>query len=1393
MSMSGQLFTDYFLREGIRGTAEWQDSEADFRAFRRELSVVFRDFQQHFEPNEETTEQDLIIPVLRLLGWNHFLARQSMPGGGDFPDMLLYKDAESRSAAAGQSRPRNRFRDVVVIEESKRAGTPLDARATEDIEEPEDPNPPDNLPLFRDDAAPYQPQRSRRTLRRTPHGQIQQYLKQADDTLAGDGIRWGILTDGYVWRLYDYQTRPRATAYFEVNLRDILGAPSDDGQAQSPLFGDDSDEPDTFDELRLFHLLFRRESFSPQSGATTGFLEAAIEEGKRYEQRVAQDLSRVVFDDVFPRLVSTLAARASDTHLIGIRDSALIFLYRLLFVLYAEDRGLLPVNDNAYANYSLRKAVRDDVATKKQSGAIFSGQADTYYRSLLILFRLIDGGDDDIGLPPYNGGLFSSREENGSSLLDTVSLPDSVVAEIVYALSHRVDSTGLPQFVNYRDLSVQQLGSIYERLLEREPERDEDGIVTIRPNPYARKDSGSYYTPQELVDLVVDRTLGPLVEERLAAFETAAKQLLKGNGGIVSREEELKQIDPAEATLRLSVLDPSMGSGHFLVSAADYLTDYIVDLVEYVPAVPEWPEASYVSPLVERIEVMREQIEHKALKAGWTIDQSQLTDQALIRRLVLKNCIYGVDKNPLAVELAKVSLWLHSFTVGAPLSFLDHHLHCGDSLLGLRVGEALENLSEVGSEFALRAIRTAVHDSSVFMREIESLTDIDIAEVRESRGRFEQSKRANRHVSGMLDFFCGAAWRNAKLSKRDRSEFSKRLAETLRKAPSGEYEFLTQPPHPDDPAPQEMKDLWHSSRAVAEQERFIHWETAFPTIWENWHEPDPEGGFDVVIGNPPWDRIKLQEVEWFASRMPEVSRAPTAAARKAAIAHLRQQESPLADDFDRAKEHADILSAVVRNSGHYPLLGRGDTNLYSLFVERAMSLVKPDGIVGLLTPSGIYGDRTAADFFKEISTNGRLAGLYDFENRKIFFKDIHASFKFCALIFGGKNRQFDETRAAFFLHDAETAADTDSERVIPLSSADFSLINPNTRTAPIFRTRRDAEITRRIYERHPVLVDRSGKRTRQAWPVQYQTMFHMTNDSRLFRTAEQLRAEGFYPAESNRYKRDEEVYLPLYQGRMIWHFDHRSNSVDLNPENTHNPYLSVEVTAEQHADPGFLPESQYFVPEDSVDEALSEDIEYLLGFRDITNPTNERTLIAAIAPRVGFGNTLPLMMIESSDSSSTDYAFLLANLNSLCLDYIVRQKAQGTHLNWYILEQLPVIAPKDYDLTIGDTTARELVRDHVLRLTYTAHNMAPFATDLGYGGEPFAWDEEERRHLRARLDALYFRLYGLSKGDAEYVLDTFPIVKRNDRKNFRRYRTQDMILAYMDALAAGDPHTTISV
>ena len=1344
--MSGQLFTHYFLTDGINATAEWKASinqPARFEEFRKAVTQHYEALVPFHEPNEAVTEQELIRPVLGSLGWTNYLPQQSS-AGEDIPDHLLFASAESKQHAAAEPSAKNRFQYAAVVEESKRFGLSLDAR---------------------DNGGQVQA--------RTPHGQILRYLSTAEAESEGK-IRWGILTNGGVWRLYDYRARPRASGYYEADLATLL-------------------DPGNEDELRVFHLLFRRESLVRQQGATATFLEAALAEGKRYEEQVAKDLSAVVFERIFPMLVQELF-EASQADLPEVRQAALILLYRLLFVLYAEDRDLLPVNDTRYDDYGLRKRVREDIAHRMREGDTYSDVATNYYDRLMTLFRLIDQGDQSIGLPPYNGGLFAPA---AAPLLERVRLSDATIAPIIYDLSHAEVSQGESRFVNYRDMSVQQLGSIYERLLEREPVQDDDGKIVVRPNSYARKDSGSFFTPQKLVDLIVDQTLKPLAEERLKIFEDKSAELKSDRRPKAQRKAELLKLDPAEAVMDLKVIDSAMGSGHFLVTAVDFLSDYIADLIEYVPVVPEWLNGDYMSPLMDRVTKIRKKISQRANAANWALDETQLTDQAIIRRMVLKRCIYGVDKNPLTVELAKVSLWLHSFTVGAPLSFLDHHLRCGDSLVGLRVSEATEDLRRTAEIFVTSAI-AAAENAARGMRRIENLSDSDITEVRKSARLFEGVDEMTADLRGLLDFLCGYRWLTAGMGRGEFGVFeTKHLIEPIGRFPAKAYQLLANGPEAvatdsskeDEETLSRFRTLWRGAMKIAQDESFLHWEVAFPGVWRHWQSLRPEGGFDAVIGNPPWDRIKLQEVEWFATREPELARAPTAAARKAGIKQLRDQGAPLAVEFDAAKDRADKLGQLVRASGHYPLLGRGDINLYSLFVERAMDLIKPDGFVGLLTPSGIYADKTAARFFKSVSTRGRVSGLFDFENKKIFFKDIHASFKFCALIFGGEKRQFDQTYCAFFLHDTKTIADRD--RCFPLTPADFARVNPNTGTAPVFRTRQDAEITRKIYERHPVLVDRTGGGERKVWPVKYATMFHMANDSHLFRIAAKLKTEGFYPVQGKRWRKAEELCLPLYEGKMVQAFDHRAASIITRKGNLFRPGQPEGTLEEEYRDPAFSPRPRYWVSQQ--ESPFTRRFDWFLAFKDITASTNMRTMIASIVPQVGCGHTLPVLVSAEGGLDSRSTVCILANLNSFGFDYVARQKVQGTHLTWYTVEQLPVIAPADYGHRFGDKTARNLVRDHVLRLTYTAHDMAPFARDLGYEGPPFIWDQEGRRHLRARLDALYFHLYGINRDDAEYILNTFPIVKKEDKAEFGRYRTRDLILAYMNALAAGDPTTIVDL
>jgi hypothetical protein len=513
------------------------------------------------------------------------------------------------------------------------------------------------------------------------------------------------------------------------------------------------------------------------------------------------------------------------------------------------------------------------------------------------------------------------------------------------------------------------------------------------------------------------------------------------------------------------------------------------------------------------------------------------------------------------------------------------------------------------------------------------------------------------------------------------------------------------------------------------------------------------------------------------------------------IAALEKAGDPLARDYAKAATRAETGSRMARNGGDYPLLSGGDINLYSLFVERAMRLVRPDGMIGLLTPSGIASDLTAAKFFKGVATEGKLKAIYDFENRrprynlKPFFEDVDSRFKFCALM-ASPSPVAGQARCAFFLQ--ATSELNDPEVCFTLSAEDFARVNPNTGTAPIFRSRRDADLTKTIYANAPILVDRSSGGEVKAWPVKYATMFHMTNDSNEFRTRKELEEEeGAYPLGSNVFKSSKGEWVPLYEGKMVQSYDHRAASVVVNPDNQHRPAQPMPATPAQIQNPAWLPAPQFWVTRTSC--GWKEDSGWVLGFKEITASTNVRTMIACLLPQVGFGNKLPLLLPTQSERQEW---LLCANLNSIPFDFVTRQKLQGQTLNLYILEQLPVVPIERYSSShFGTMSAVEILREAVLELTYTAHDMMPFARDLGYiddmGGvlPPFAWNERRRLKLKARIDALFFLLYGIEdRDDVRYIYSTFPIVERQERDLYGgEYPSRDLCLAYINALKAGDP------
>jgi hypothetical protein len=583
---------------------------------------------------------------------------------------------------------------------------------------------------------------------------------------------------------------------------------------------------------------------------------------------------------------------------------------------------------------------------------------------------------------------------------------------------------------------------------------------------------------------------------------------------------------------------------------------------------------------------------------------------------------------------------------------------------------------------------------------------------------------------------------------------------------------------------------------VSRKARAFHWPLEFPDVMA-------AGGFDVVLGNPPWEVIQLGEEEYFGQRLPEVAEL-AGSARKKAIAALEAERPRVFAEYQADKRRFEAANEFVRASGRFDLTARGKVNTYALFAELFVVLVSPSGRAGVIVPTGLATADTTKYFFDHLITAKHLISFFNFFEIRQWFVATDDRNPFGLLTMGAYAKS---AELAFFLTDTRQL--TDSERRFTLSADQIAQINPNTKTSPIFRSRTDAEWTAKIHARIPVLIDESKGAAGNPWGVEFrQGLFNMTSDSGLFRTAGQLDAAGFVRKGSDWIEpeglaprqraldmigggdrrsfdlkggagRRTARYLALYEAKMIHQYDHRWATYDGED--------SRDTTSDEMRDPSFEPTPRYWVPEVEVAGRIAAKHwtrQWLMGWRDICRSTDERTVIATAFPRAGVNHKMPLFMTNERPELAVA---MLSNWLSLTLDYVARQKLGGTSLTYFYLKQLPVLPPSAYrEADLGFITQR------VLELTYTSHLMAPFACDLGYDGPPFCWDNERRAQLRAELDAWYARAYGLSRDELRYILDpaevkgpdypseTFRVLKKNELSHFGEYRTARLVLAAWD-------------
>jgi N-6 DNA Methylase len=1142
--------------------------------------------------------------------------------------------------------------------------------------------------------------------RRSPHSLVQELLNRSPERL------WGIVGNGLKLRMLRDNASLTRQAFVEFDIAAMMNG-------------------EVYADFALLWLVFHESRFAGDPAEC--WLERWMGEADVRGTR-ALDHLRGAVQEAIVALGSGFLSQPANTELrdglrlgeVSPRDYyrlVLRLVYRILFLFVAEDRDLLhadgtppEVRDLYHHWYSLDRLRR--LAERKR----FSAHHDLYESLKVVMEALDESGLEALGLPGL-GSFLWARDAIGALGRSRIANRDLLAA--VRALAF-IRQSGARRPVDYRNLGPEELGSVYESLLELHPQvHVETGRFELSAGAASeRKSTGSYYTPTSLINSLLDTALQPVLEE------AASKP------------------NPEQAVLQLKVIDPACGSGHFLLAAAGRIAKQLAS----IRTGDEEP-----SPAAVRFAL----------------------------RDVIARCVFGVDRNEMAVELCKVNLWLESLEPGKPLAFLEHHVVLGDSLMGttpaLMAGglpdDAFLPIEGDDPKF-VRALRKAnrveragqmnltlkpgVPPSQwvVEMTEMEAAGQDSIAQIRNKEARFRKltASRSAAQARIAADAWCAAF-----------------VAPKVPGQPSLSQDVLSRLADGDVEA-----EVTALVRDIASEYKFHHWHLAFPQVFSvpadgpsGW-----KGGFDVVLGNPPWERIKLQEQEWFEGRRPEIAAAP-GAQRKKMIAELPTRDPNLFAQYKLAVRRAEAVSHFVRNSGRYPLAGRGDVNTYSVFAELMRSILAPTGRMGAVLPTGVATDDTNKTLFSSFINEGTLATIYGFENEEFVFPGIHHATKFCLFTSTGPDIRGESADFIFFARNVRELAD--QSRHFQLSRSDFELLNPNTLTSPVFRFRTDADLARKVYSAVPILI-REGRIPNGEWNVNFQAMFHMTNDSSRFRRAADLRSEGLAQI-GNRFVGPGQCYLPLYESKMIHIYDHRFGTYEgQSPAQARQGKLP-ELTDADHSNPERLPWPSYWVSEGDVEDRLrNHPRQYLIAFRLVTSAGSRRTFIPAVIPRVAVGNSAPLLFVDHSSPEET--ACFIACLSSLVFDFVTRQKIGGNNMNFFVVEQLPVLPPAVFRASSPwqDGSLDEAISRRVLELVYTSSDTRPFAQALGFKGSPYSWNASRRKYLQAQLDALFFRLYNFERSEVEYAIDRFPLMRQADLDAHGDFTTKNLILREYDAL-----------
>jgi N-6 DNA Methylase len=1198
--------------------------------------------------------------------------------------------------------------------------------------------------------------------RASPHSLVQELLNRREES------QWGFVSNGLKLRLLRDNRSLTRQAYVDFDLVALM-----EGQA--------------FSDFVLLWLMChesRVEAVPPEPCWLEKWATEAREQGTRALNELRKGVKQAIESlgrgflkhRANKALLEKLHAGSLDRQ--DYYRQLLRVVYRLIFLFVAEARELLltaePGNPAAERYNQFYSIARLRTLASARRGTTHGD----LWQSLQVVMRGLgsEHGTAELGLPPLGSFLW---RDSAAPDLDQCELANTHLLEAVYSLAFRGEGD-IRRRIDWRNLGPEELGSVYESLLELHPILN-SAAATFDLNEAPgneRKETGSYYTPTSLVDCLLDSALDPVLDQAVKAQ------------------------DPERAILHLKVCDPACGSGHFLIAAAHRIARRLA-----------------------------------AVRTGDAEPSPDAVRHAL--RDVIGHCVYGVDVNEMAVELCKVNLWLEALDPGKPLSFLDHRIQCGNSLMGatpvlLRGGipdAALDPIAGDDPEQCRFLKRSNRHERDGFqslvnaepwervgdlargMAALEQIDDSTLDGVHQIETHYADLVRSASYECGRIlaDSWCAAfVWPKI----RDAQPLTEDMFRIIERNPMA--------------APESLR---HQIRRIAEKYRFFHWHLSFPEVFlvAPGDAPLPEGpgwtgGFDVVLGNPPWERVKLQEKEWFSAHgRQDVAEAPSSAARKRLIEEIQNEDEALYHAFRDDVRKSEGASHFMRKSGVYPLCGRGDINLYAVFAECMRSHIHSRGRVGCIVPSGLATDDTTKLFFQNLMEHRSLHSFFEFENEGFFAGAGQGHMvRFALVTMVGS--ELENSATSFLMQGKSTSDLVDPERRFELTAEDIRLVNPNTQTCPIFRTRRDAEITKAVYRRVPILVGESEE-LNNGWGAFYLRLVDYGDHAEELVPVEAALDAGYVKRGWAFVSGTGQELLPVLESKLINQFDIFA---------THFAHSDTveDVSIADKSDPGFAQTTRFLVKDAFFEDLLAKYPDFTKGwflvYRDVTDSrASVRTVVCTAVPLLPASRKLPVLGVASSSPAH----LLLANLNSFALDFVARQKVGGLSLSFFILKQFPLWHPKVYAARCpwSANTLEEWVSARVAELTYTNWSLEAFGGECGHKGPPFRWDDRRRFILRCELDAAFFHLYlpatsngqwqraqtaeGAVRDETEeelerlrnqlstpreavhYIMDTFPIVRRRDEEKAGSYSTKNTILDIYDrmqrAIDAGVPYQTI--